>query len=205
MKAKLFLLLVAVFNLMAVIAQNSIHFSSTIKAMDEPEQASVLTSLRSSVVFKHEANTRVDSPSTMQIIYFNDSKGSSTTEHDEAYYLKLAKKERTRGIVFTTLGYPMIGAGTYLFAAGMQKLIIGDGIDADKPTAIGPLITAIISGAGLLATGIPFAIMGPIALSDVKYYKKKAEMKRTSYNVEPTILNMHGSKTACGLSFRLHF
>ena len=49
MKAKLFLLLVAVFNLMAVIAQNSIHFSSTNKAMDEPEQASVLTSLRSSV------------------------------------------------------------------------------------------------------------------------------------------------------------
>lgn len=201
MKAKLSFLLVAVFNLMAAIAQNSFPLTST----NVPEQASVLTGHRNSVVFKHEANTLVDSPSTMQIIYFNDSKGSNTVEHDEAYYLKLAKKERTRGIIFTTLGYPMIGAGTYLFAAGMQKLIIGDGLDADEPSAIGPLVTAIISGAGLLATGIPFAIMGPIALTDVKYYKKKAEMKKTSYNVEPALLNMHGSKTACGLSFRLHF
>jgi len=71
-------------------------------------------------------------------------------------------------LVFTILGYPMIGAG-------------------------------------LIATGIPFAIKVPICLVDAKYYKKKAAEQKTSYEVEPALLNSQSSKMACGLAFKLHF
>lgn len=197
MKAKAILFLCAFYSLLMATAQTSSDFSLSSNAS---EQASIITKQRKSVVFIQEP----DSPSTMQIIYFNDSK-STKVEHDEKYYLKMAKSERTRGIVFTTLGYPMIGAGTYLFVAGIQKFVNGDGFDGDEPGGVAPVVSAIINGAGLLAAGIPFAIKGPMALADAKYFKKKAAEQKTSFEVEPTILRTREANTACGVVFRLHF
>jgi hypothetical protein len=204
MKRKGIAILCIVLSWFAVRAQDSNAKKPANNFKSSDQLASVAKS-RTSVVFNGKAKLQVDSPSSIQVFYFSDSSSSETKDNRDAdYYSKRANSERKRGIVFSAIGYPMIGGGACLLTLGIMQAIRQEGIDGDSPSATVALMSAIINGAGLLATGIPLAIKGPICLAEAKRYQKKAAALQTTYKLEPAIL-MVNNKAIGGLYFRLSF
>lgn len=203
MKRKAIALVCAMISLLVLHAQNNVFRVSACSLIEDGQRASIVKR-HNSMAFINKVKLEVDSPSSIQVIYFSDSSSETKDNRDADYYSKRASNERKRGIVFSVLGYPMIGGGACLLTLGVLQAIRQEGIDGDSPTATAALMSAIINGAGLLATGIPLAIKGPICLADAKRYQKKAAALQTTYKLEPAVL-MANNRVIGGLSFRLTF
>lgn len=139
-----------------------------------------------------------DSPE-VKIIFSEVSEGNVLYNKD--YYLNRARKDQSKGIILTSIGYPFVIGGSALmgFSAADLTTIKSNSLSYESNVAI--LITSIV----MVTAGIPLSIKGPVLLDDAKYFRKKAAQFDTSYEVEPTIIRSNLAQNAYGLSFKLNF
>lgn len=163
---------------------------------------SKLLKKRESLVFL-KSTTAIDSPSKMQIIYFESDPSTGSEKAEQ--YLKRAKLDRKQAVVYTSIGTVLLGVGTGLLVVGGLQLKAdnssGNYVEFYESSAP-PLL---FNGSVMTPIGLGFLIKGLVLFSDANYFTKKATKATSRFDFDPIIQPSNTANSRYGFSFKMRF